>query len=621
MADDDDAPKNADFIGKVVSDAKDPPETRLLNGWLGDAADEGYRRLYTNAELSAYIDIPVDAILHSEPIRDAQPPGAVFVWIRRDADVKQGGSAFSRAARFLQGQVTRDFASGGGGVDFSSPEKAGYRCITQVPCGEPTGITGKCTKQPEVGGAWPCITALPHCVEPTGFTGKCTHQPWPNPTHYIGCTFLHCPTQDLTHIQQICHIVATGMPGCGFVDPGGGEIDPAAKAEAVGEGREGGGAAERAAVPATSIPGCGYTQTWGLCPTLPPKCIVSVNIDCITQTETPQCRGLGGDLAAFATPGARVVNTAVLQCNPSAVDACPTRIGCETQPPTAFCTQPPFCPVDRTVTPETCPPTWCGPDCQTKQPGCTELNCTHVAQCPSIGIACTVAGCPVSTLEHNCGAAQPQAFRAAAPIGPSAFLGCTQSGQQCPTQPSGDCTFFGGCPTGAQAGAAGPCCTQGGPKCYTQPSGDCTFFGNCPPTPATTCTQTGPQCPSQFGSGCRTDTAQDCTFGCTQFDPSCPTANPVCNNPNLAAARMAGPAGGAAQPAGGRPHIPQTVPVWHCWAPTPATHCFICSPHHRSWLPWLCPAPPITRTFQCGGGPSAVDACPTRICGGGGGRF
>src|SRR4051812_30252613 len=166
MADDDDAPRNADFIEKVVSDAKDPPETRLLNGWLGDAADEGYRRLYTNAELSAYFDIPVDAILHTEPIRDAQPPGAVFVWVRRDAELKQGGSAFSRAARFLQGQVTRDFAGGGGGLDLSSPEKAGYRCITQVPCGEPTGFTGQCTKQPEVGGAWPCITAIPHCSEP-----------------------------------------------------------------------------------------------------------------------------------------------------------------------------------------------------------------------------------------------------------------------------------------------------------------------------------------------------------------------------------------------------------------------------------------------------------------------
>jgi hypothetical protein len=219
---DDDTPRNADFVARVVKDAKSPPETRMLTGWLGDAAEEGDRRLYTSAELSCYIDIPTDAILHTEPIRDAQPAGCVFVWVKRDAALKQGGSASSRAARFLQGQVQQDFASGG------SPEEAGFRCITQVPCGEPTGFTGQCTRQPEVGGAWPCITAIPHCFEPTGFTGKCTHQPWPNPTHYIGCTIYHCPTQDLTHIPHICNLVATGMPGCPVVNPPEGG-DPAAK--------------------------------------------------------------------------------------------------------------------------------------------------------------------------------------------------------------------------------------------------------------------------------------------------------------------------------------------------------------------------------------------------------
>jgi hypothetical protein len=250
----DDKPKNADFIGSVVGDAKNPPETRMLTGWFGDSGEEGYRRLYGDAELSNYVDIPDDAILYNEPLRDAQPSGCVLVWIKRDAAVKQGGSASSRAARFLQGQVQQDFAAGAAG----SLEKAGLRCVTEVPCGEPTGFTGQCTKQPDVGGAWPCVTAIPHCFEVTGFTGKCTHAPWPNPTRYIGCTYLHCPTNDLTHIPHICNIVASGMPGCAVVNPPQGG-DPAQKA----------GAAEvdEKAVPATSIPGCGYTRTWGVCET------------------------------------------------------------------------------------------------------------------------------------------------------------------------------------------------------------------------------------------------------------------------------------------------------------------------------------------------------------------
>jgi hypothetical protein len=565
---DDDNPRNADFIAHVISDPKNPQETRMLTGWLGDAAEEGYRRLYTNAELSAYIDIPVDAILHTEPIRDVQPPGGVFVWVRRDAELKQGGSAFSRASRFLQGQVQRDFASAGGaGEEPVSPEKAGYRCVTQVPCGEPTGFTGRCTKQPVVGDAWPCITANPHCSEPTGLTGQCTHQPWPNPTRYIGCTFLHCPTQDLTHIPQICNIVATGMLGCPGVDPQAGGGDPAAKAAVAEEGKEGGAdAAVHPTPPFTVLPGCGYTRTWGLCPTLPPKCTVSVDIPCITQDNAcgptrnpahcltdvnafaggggihptiwtqigPQCGG--GAAFRAAVPDPVPVNSQIAQCTQtvqckSMVDACPTRIGCDTQAPTAFCTQiPEACPAP-TLTEQDCP-TFCGAHCQTQQEACTQLNCTHVAACPSIGIVCTTfpAGCPVTTLEHNC-AAQPQAFRAAAPIGPTAFLGCTQMGAQCPTYPSGDCTFFG-CPTNAQARAGGPAigCTQSGAQCPTYPNGDCTFFGGCPPTPATVCTQVGAQCPTH---------AKHCTFAgpacpptpatvCTQFEANCPSAVDAC---------------------------------------------------------------------------------------------
>src|SRR6185503_9051665 len=136
--------RGAEFIGRVVSDPKEPPATRLLTGWLGDSGEEGYKRLYTDAELGAWVDVPADAVLYTESIRDSQPAGAVFVWVKRDAQLKPGGSAAGRAAQYLQGQVAQDFASGGGagsagGGGSLSLEKLGYRCITEVPCGEPTG--------------------------------------------------------------------------------------------------------------------------------------------------------------------------------------------------------------------------------------------------------------------------------------------------------------------------------------------------------------------------------------------------------------------------------------------------------------------------------------------------
>lgn len=104
----DDPPENAGFVGRVVSDPANPPQTRLLTGWLGDAAEPGFRRLYGDAELSSWVDLPADAILYSEAIRDCQPAGGVFVWVRAEALVRPGGSAAARAGRFLDGQVTRD---------------------------------------------------------------------------------------------------------------------------------------------------------------------------------------------------------------------------------------------------------------------------------------------------------------------------------------------------------------------------------------------------------------------------------------------------------------------------------------------------------------------------------
>lgn len=375
----DEKAKNADFIGSVVKDAKNPVETRMLSGWFGDAGEEGFRRLYCDAELTSYVDIPDDAILYTEPIKDSQPAGAFLVWIKRDAAVQSGGSAASRAGRFLQGQVATDFGAAG------SLDKAGLRCVTEVPCGEPTGFTGQCTKQPNVGGAWPCITAVPLCVEVTGFTGKCTHAPWPHPTRYIGCTILHCPTNDLTHIPHICNIVASGQPGCVVVNPPQGGEGVAAETEKLAE---------------TALPGCGYTKSWGLC-----------------ETHLLGCGQANIPISAQAC-------ISPIPC--SDFVAC-TQFCNQTKAPTALCTP----------APKVCD-TFCGPNCQTKQlqPICTSVNCATPAgtPCPELSMipACYTGGsCQAAGAQPAQQAQLPQTLATV----------CTQF-QPCHTYPRGDCTFF-----------------------------------------------------------------------------------------------------------------------------------------------------------------------------------
>jgi hypothetical protein len=735
-----DTPRNADFVGRVVGDAKNPPETRLLTGWFGDSGEERYRRLYTDAQLSGYVDIPADAILHTEEIRDAQPAGSVLVWVKADAPLKSGGPTSSRAARFLQGHVAQDFASGG-----LSLEQAGLRCATQSPGCEPTGFTGQCTKEPDVGGCWPCITAAPHCVEVTGFTGKCTHQPWPNPTQYLGCTVYHCPTQDLTHNPHICNIVATGLPGCGGFNPPekGGEEKAGAQAEA-------------AVVATTSLLGCGYTKTWGLCHTqllgcpqtkdcptalpgcgwsknpictdlpgcgwtkqpalcqqtvsqgqvpcgppninpeaarqpqnfagvgaggaaanaaLQPSVICATNIACNVTIFCPtrilqHCRpqtifephcwpipspfcpvtpgcpfgprgggdtpimrggGGGGGFAAFgaaANQGPIIPDTQINICNPSAIDLCPTH-GCNTQPPTALCTVVapgctqfgPPCPTPDSVCTQFGPqcPTSCGPACQTQQIDCTkvgEICLTHPVDCTQFG-----PKCPPSQFGVPC----PTPAGPICPTAESCAPNCTVTPPPCfaPQPPGG--------------GAVGAAALQGGrfgtfiPVCGPTPATHCFY---CPPASFDPTCQwaAGPQPQQAFAARqaqvgtqliqCNPSAIDACPtrIGCpaTNYHQQCPiTANPTCAQ--LDAAQQ-GAQVGAAQTAGGGVHITLlTFPVWQCWTISPLP--WHCPPH--SPLPWLCPpsplCPPITQIWVCGGGPSAVDACPTRRCPQGGG--
>lgn len=649
----DDKQKNADFIDRVVGDAKNPPETRMLTGWFGDSGEEGYRRLYTDAELNNYVDIPDDAILYSEPLRDSQPSGCVLVWIKRDAVLKPGGSAASRAARFLQGQVQQDFASAGAA---GSLEKAGLRCVTEVPCGEVTGFTGQCTKQPEVGGAWPCITAVPHCLEVTGFTGKCTHAPWPNPTRYFGCTYLHCPTNDLTHVPHICNIVASGLPGCVVVNPPQGG-DPAQKVGAAADA----GTDEKP--PETSIPGCGYTKTWGVCEThllgcgtaaqgnaaaapgaeaftaggctrmrpvcyptevchytKPPQCV-----DTISQGMEPCTKPI--DAALAAQPASAICATAIgcditLFCHTRIQPLCFPTLICPTQPRLCFPIPSPFCPVT-----QACPfnPGGGGDPAQrhfagfgaaaavvpnTQAPGCM---LTGVVPCPTTPHGCTV---PPTSPDFKCTQSGP-----ACPPPPTVpQTQCTQSGPQCPTSCGPDCqSLQPNCTSIGQACGHNPC-THDPVGCPSLGIA-CTVVPPCPPPP------TSPQL--------------DCTLGCPVTNPVIACANPADAQAFGAAAARPAPLtqGGGCPPSdlvacslfGGCPSLPQqfaaagsgggcTQSGPQCptharpqctyfgpgCPPTPATICTQFAPC-KTHQPLHCPSPQFECTMFCTHG---APGCP-----------
>src|SRR3954447_8170392 len=99
------SPAAADFIAKIVKDPKNPPETLMLTGYLGASSDDGHTRLYFDAALGSYVEIPNDAILHTEPAGD-DGLGASYVWIKRDAVVIHGPAGSQRPkGSFLEGAI------------------------------------------------------------------------------------------------------------------------------------------------------------------------------------------------------------------------------------------------------------------------------------------------------------------------------------------------------------------------------------------------------------------------------------------------------------------------------------------------------------------------------------
>ena len=175
MADKD--PGYSPFVQAVAGEGTSPPDVRVMAGWLGASGEEGHVRLYLDATLSAYVDIPRDAVLYSEEIPNSHPAGKRSVWVKSDAELKEGGTAIARAAKFLFGQVQQDFLGGGGGAGGAQPQAPQTQiCLTYKPGCEPS-VANPCITRTEMPNCRftripcsaidACPSALIQCDQPT----------------------------------------------------------------------------------------------------------------------------------------------------------------------------------------------------------------------------------------------------------------------------------------------------------------------------------------------------------------------------------------------------------------------------------------------------------------------
>jgi hypothetical protein len=405
----------ASFVDKLVTDPSKPPQALLLSGFTGASSEPAHTRLYFDAELSDYVEIPDAAILHTEAMAPAQSPlGGSYVWVQRDAELVHGPvSGNRRKASFLEGRLRQDLS---GGAQPIPPDTAPIVCAnpTEIPRCHPTTPAMGCHPTTPAMGCHPTTPAMGchpttasagcqtipgvNCPQPTSAAAGCHTIPGvncPNPSA-VCPTHLQCPPTEVSpHCPtNIIPCQTRPVQGCGetsahfpcFAAPTPTHLTPC---------------------PVT-LPGCPTHPQ--LCP--PPTAhatacpIISVCAVCPPTHTTPACGQ--SHLVLCPPPTLQACPTHVppcgqshlVLCPPPTLQACPTHVPPCGQSHLVVCPPPTLqaCPTHApalcpTHAPALCPtltPVLCQPF--TGTPGCGGVS---IAGCPSV--ACnpqTIPGNP-----------------------------------------------------------------------------------------------------------------------------------------------------------------------------------------------------------------------------------
>jgi hypothetical protein len=432
-----DAPRDDNWVDRLVEDPANPPQLQVLTGYRGRSAQEGQTRLYFDPELTGWVDIPDDAILLTRETPDENGLGRTLVWTRLDAQIQTGPQAAEGAgagAEWFQGQVAQDLSGGaqagvGAGINlprtpFCPSQFAICRrtspiiCRTQQFTCPTNNLRTPCC--PTQWQPW-CPPSPFQVCPPTRFDPLCQ-------TIGIGCIpsqLVRCPgpvTQDIqcqfTSNPQICNQVATPNPGCIPIDvPGTPVIQPGDFGQFGGFGQQAQGfGGEEMGAQATQF--CPQPQpATQFCPQ-PIKtwiCPVTVQLNCL-RTLRPPCRTIFNPECFQVTPDwTWQITTPQIQLTPNLgnvgqfggfgqqAQGLEGGMGAEafTQlcPRTQICPQTQFCPLP----PQTllCPPrTSLCP--VTQNIGCIRtLTCPRTTLCPQSQICPVTQDCPFEPIPFD----------------------------------------------------------------------------------------------------------------------------------------------------------------------------------------------------------------------------
>jgi hypothetical protein len=164
-----------DFIPAVQPDPAKPEPSVMMAGYVGHGA-EGHVRIFPDATLNTWYDVPEADVIHSLPIADAKLGGS-YVWVRASAAIKPGSAAAGAGAAA---------APVGGWPPSLGCQPSVMACPPAAGLGAPAGQAQ--TNPPTLGCSGGCnalgmaqtFTMGPPCTHPAALGTQFTN--------YFGCT-------------------------------------------------------------------------------------------------------------------------------------------------------------------------------------------------------------------------------------------------------------------------------------------------------------------------------------------------------------------------------------------------------------------------------------------------
>ena len=180
------------LVKALVPDPSQPPVPSIkLVGLPGDSPAADTTRLWLDASLTSYVDVPTAAILHTQSLPD---DGGTVLWVEADAELTYGTvTSHAAHASFLSGSIADAYlasagAAGAGAQAGPIPTPpvtlaSACACVSRPGACPSLPICPSETMPPSHCGGCPSLPICPSETMPPSHCGPCpTHQVWCQPS-------------------------------------------------------------------------------------------------------------------------------------------------------------------------------------------------------------------------------------------------------------------------------------------------------------------------------------------------------------------------------------------------------------------------------------------------------